>query len=79
VTAASNAVVPLSGLALEIAVSARSGKSRFEIRRSGRSRPHRCPHRCRSQRPGHRASHGRKAGDAVDAAPGRVAAATRAG
>ena len=31
VTAASNAVVPLSGLALEIAVSARSGKSRFEI------------------------------------------------
>jgi flagellar hook-length control protein FliK len=32
VTAASNAVVPLSGLALEIAVSARSGKSRFEIR-----------------------------------------------
>ncbi len=32
VTAATNAVVPLSGLALEIAVSARSGKSRFEIR-----------------------------------------------
>jgi flagellar hook-length control protein FliK len=32
VTAAANAVVPLSGLALEIAVSARSGKSRFEIR-----------------------------------------------
>ena len=31
VTAATNAV-PLSGLALEIAVSARSGKSRFEIR-----------------------------------------------
>ena len=30
-TAATNAV-PLSGLALEIAVSARSGKSRFEIR-----------------------------------------------
>ena len=32
VTAATNAAVPLSGLALEIAVSARSGKSRFEIR-----------------------------------------------
>jgi len=32
VAAATNAVVPLSGLALEIAVSARSGKSRFEIR-----------------------------------------------
>ena len=32
VTAATNAPVPLSGLALEIAVSARSGKSRFEIR-----------------------------------------------
>jgi flagellar hook-length control protein FliK len=32
VTAATNTVVPLSGLALEIAVSARSGKSRFEIR-----------------------------------------------
>jgi flagellar hook-length control protein FliK len=32
VTAAINAAVPLSGLALEIAVSARSGKSRFEIR-----------------------------------------------
>jgi len=32
VTAATNAVVPLSGLAVEIAVSARSGKSRFEIR-----------------------------------------------
>ncbi len=32
VTPATNAVVPLSGLALEIAVSARSGKSRFEIR-----------------------------------------------
>ncbi len=32
VVAATNAVVPLSGLALEIAVSARSGKSRFEIR-----------------------------------------------
>src|SRR5207237_2793670 len=32
VTAASNAPVPLSGLALEIAASARSGKSRFEIR-----------------------------------------------
>ena len=31
-TAVSNAAVPLSGLALEIAVSARSGKSRFEIR-----------------------------------------------
>jgi flagellar hook-length control protein FliK len=31
-TAATNAAVPLSGLALEIAVSARSGKSRFEIR-----------------------------------------------
>src|SRR3954451_15650868 len=31
-TAASNAPVPLSGLALEIAISARSGKSRFEIR-----------------------------------------------
>jgi len=30
--AATNAPVPLSGLALEIAVSARSGKSRFEIR-----------------------------------------------
>jgi flagellar hook-length control protein FliK len=29
---ATNAAVPLSGLALEIAVSARSGKSRFEIR-----------------------------------------------
>jgi flagellar hook-length control protein FliK len=32
VTAAINAPVPLSGLALEIAASARSGKSRFEIR-----------------------------------------------
>ena len=32
VAAATNAVVPLSGLAVEIAVSARSGKSRFEIR-----------------------------------------------
>ena len=32
VTAATNAPVPLSGLALEIAVSAQSGKSRFEIR-----------------------------------------------
>jgi flagellar hook-length control protein FliK len=32
VTAATNAAVPLSGLAVEIAVSARSGKSRFEIR-----------------------------------------------
>jgi hypothetical protein len=32
VTAATNAPVPLSGLAVEIAVSARSGKSRFEIR-----------------------------------------------
>ena len=32
VTAATNAAVPVSGLALEIAVSARSGKSRFEIR-----------------------------------------------
>jgi flagellar hook-length control protein FliK len=32
VTAATNAAVPLSGLALEIAVSAKSGKSRFEIR-----------------------------------------------
>ena len=32
VTMATNAPVPLNGLALEIAVSARSGKSRFEIR-----------------------------------------------
>ena len=32
VTAATNAAVPLSGLAFEIAVSAKSGKSRFEIR-----------------------------------------------
>jgi flagellar hook-length control protein FliK len=32
VTAATNAAVPLSGLALEIAVSARRGNSRFEIR-----------------------------------------------
>jgi hypothetical protein len=32
VTAATNVTVPLSGLALEIAASARSGKSRFEIR-----------------------------------------------
>jgi len=32
VTAASHAAVPLSGLALEIAVSAKSGKSSFEIR-----------------------------------------------
>ena len=32
VTAATNAAVPLGGLAVEIAVSARSGKSRFEIR-----------------------------------------------
>jgi len=31
-TAATNAPVPLSGLALEIAASARSGKSRFDIR-----------------------------------------------
>jgi flagellar hook-length control protein FliK len=32
VTAATTAAVPLNGLALEIAVSARSGKSRFDIR-----------------------------------------------
>ena len=32
VSAVSNAAVPLSGLAVEIAVWARSGKSRFEIR-----------------------------------------------
>jgi flagellar hook-length control protein FliK len=32
VTAATNAAVPLSGLALEIAVSAKNGKSSFEIR-----------------------------------------------
>lgn len=32
VTAATNGPVPLSGLALEIAASAKSGKSRFEIR-----------------------------------------------
>jgi len=32
VTAASNAPIPLSGLAVEIAASARSGKSHFEIR-----------------------------------------------
>jgi flagellar hook-length control protein FliK len=32
VVAATNAAVPLSGLAVEIAVSARSGRSRFEIR-----------------------------------------------
>ena len=32
VTTAANAPVPMNGLALEIAVSARSGKSRFEIR-----------------------------------------------
>jgi flagellar hook-length control protein FliK len=32
VTSAANAAVPLGGLALEIAASARSGKSRFEIR-----------------------------------------------
>ncbi len=32
VTAASNGLVPLSGLAFEIAASARSGKSRFDIR-----------------------------------------------
>jgi flagellar hook-length control protein FliK len=32
VTVATNAAVPLSGLALEIAISARSGNSRFEIR-----------------------------------------------
>jgi flagellar hook-length control protein FliK len=32
VTAATNAPVPMSGLALEIAASAHSGKSRFEIR-----------------------------------------------
>ncbi|HEV7880179.1 MAG TPA: flagellar hook-length control protein FliK [Bradyrhizobium sp.] len=32
VTAATTAVVPLNGLALQIAVSAQSGKSRFEIR-----------------------------------------------
>jgi flagellar hook-length control protein FliK len=32
VTAAANAPVPLSGLAVEIAASAKSGKSRFEIR-----------------------------------------------
>jgi flagellar hook-length control protein FliK len=32
VTAATNAAVPLSGVALEIAASAASGKSRFEIR-----------------------------------------------
>ena len=44
--------------------------------RSGRSRPHRRPHRCRSQRPGDVASDGRKAGNAVDVAAGRAAAAT---
>jgi chemotaxis protein MotD len=32
VAVATNAAVPLSGLAMEIAASARSGKSRFEIR-----------------------------------------------
>jgi flagellar hook-length control protein FliK len=32
VTAATNAAVPVSGLALEIAASVKSGKSRFEIR-----------------------------------------------
>src|SRR6185312_7864246 len=32
VTAATHAAVPLSGLAMEIAASAKSGKSRFEIR-----------------------------------------------
>src|SRR5207237_4370164 len=32
VTLATNAAVPLSGLALEIAASVRSGKSRFDIR-----------------------------------------------
>ncbi|MGB8401577.1 MAG: flagellar hook-length control protein FliK [Bradyrhizobium sp.] len=32
VTAATQAAIPLSGLAMEIAASARSGKSRFEIR-----------------------------------------------
>jgi flagellar hook-length control protein FliK len=32
VTSATNAPVPLNGLAVEIAASARSGKSRFEIR-----------------------------------------------
>ena len=32
VTLATNAAVPISGLALEIAASVRSGKSRFEIR-----------------------------------------------
>jgi flagellar hook-length control protein FliK len=32
VTAATSAVVPMNGLALQIAVSAQSGKSRFEIR-----------------------------------------------
>jgi chemotaxis protein MotD len=32
VTAATEAAVPLSGLAMEIAASAKSGKSRFEIR-----------------------------------------------
>jgi chemotaxis protein MotD len=32
VTAATSAAVPLSGLAMEIAASAKSGKSRFEIR-----------------------------------------------
>ena len=47
--------------------------------RSGRSRPHRCSHRCRSQRPGDLAFDGRKAGNAVDVAPGRAPAAARAG
>ena len=46
--------------------------------RSGRSRPHRCSHRRRPQRPGDLASDGRKAGNAVDAAPGRAPAAARA-
>ena len=47
--------------------------------RSGRSWPHRCSHRCRSQRPGDFAFDGRKAGNAVDAAPGRTPVAARAG
>ena len=64
--------VPLSGLAVEIAaVGAKRQEPLRNPARSGRTRPHRCPHRRRPPRPRDVASDGRKAGNAVDAAPGR--------
>ena len=73
------AAVPLSGLAVEIAASAQQRQEPLrDPARSRRARPHRRPHRRRPQRPGDVASDGRKAGNAVDAAPGRAATAARA-